>query len=211
MTDLFSEQVPSIQVIAPGITLLKQFADSSELLPLILLIQQQSPFRHMSTTMGHNMRVTTTNCGELGGHSDANGYRYLKTDPLTSKPWPNMPDVFKALAIRASEAAGILGFNPDSCLINHYPIGISMGSHQDKGEIDFNWPIISVSIGLTAIFQVFGATRSGVELEIKQDDGDVLVIGGPARLFYHGVKPIKPDLLQPNLTERINLTLRKAR
>lgn len=211
MNDLFSEQVPANQVLAPGITLLKGFADSGELLSLIYSITQTSPFRHMSTTMGHDMRVTSTNCGEFGGYSNEHGYRYLKTDPLTGQSWPEMPEAFKALAIQASETAGIFGFTPDSCLINHYPIGISMGSHQDKEEADFKWPIVSVSLGLSAIFQVFGKSRSGVELEIKLDDSDVLVISDQARLHYHGVKPVKPDLLQPRLSERINLTFRKAR
>lgn len=211
MNDLFSDQVLQQKRLPPGITLLKAFSNSSDLIPLINDIKSQSPFRHLTTTMGHNMRVTTTNCGEFGGHSDQHGYRYLRQDPLTSQPWPSMPELFKSIAIRAAHSAGISNFNPDSCLINHYPIGISMGSHQDKEEADFSWPIVSVSIGLPATFQVFGNTRSGVEHEILLEDGDVLVLSGAARMYYHGVKPIKADVLQPTLTERINLTFRKAR
>lgn len=209
--DLFSTQHPAKTVLAPGITLLKDYADAHTLHTLLPSITQQSPFRHMMTTMGHNMRVTSTNCGPLGGYSDHNGYRYLAHDPATQQPWPAMPPAFSSLANQAAAEAGIENFYPDSCLINHYPIGISMGSHQDKEEQDFNWPIVSVSIGLSAVFQVFGNTRSGVELEIPLDDGDVLVLSGPARLYYHGIKPIKADPLQPNLSSRINLTFRRAR
>lgn len=211
MTDLFSDQQPLKQVIAPGITLLKSFASTTELIPLIQQIQSQSPLRHMGTSMGHKIRVSSTNCGDLGGYSDDLGYRYLKKDPLTQQPWPSMPPAFKYLAVTAAMEAGISNYNPDSCLINHYPIGISMGSHQDKAEKDFRWPIVSVSIGLPAVFQVFGQTRSGVEIEIPLEDGDVLILDGPARLYYHGVKPVKPNLMQPNITERYNMTFRHAR
>ena len=211
MSDLFSDQQTLKQVVAPGITLLKRYASTTELMPLIQQIKTQSPLRHMGTSMGHKMRVSSTNCGNLGGYSDEFGYRYLKNDPLTQQAWPSMPSAFKHLAIKAAMEAGILNFNPDSCLINHYPIGISMGSHQDKEERDFSWPIVSVSMGLSAVFQIFGKTRSGVELEILLEDGDVLILAGPARLYYHGVKPVKADLMQPNLTDRYNMTFRQAR
>lgn len=211
MFDLFSDQSPRLQDRGHGITLLARYANSDQLLPLIKQVLSQSPLRHMSTRMGHNMRVTTSNCGDYGGHSDQNGYRYLSHDPLTHTPWPTMPKAFSDLATKAAQEAGVDYFTPDSCLINHYPIGVSMGSHQDKEESHFNWPIVSVSLGLSAIFQVFGNSRSGVEQEIQLNDGDVLVLSGHSRLFYHGVKPVKADPLQPNLTERFNLTFRKAR
>ena len=211
MNDLFADQAAKKQSIDVGVTLLKGYADTDLFTTLIHNILSVSPLRHMGTTMGHNMRVTTSNCGEFGGNSDINGYRYLAKDPLTHQSWPDMPDAFYKLAVSAAEQAGILNFSPDSCLINHYPIGVQMGSHQDKEELDFSWPIVSVSIGLSAIFQIFGQTRSGVEREIQLDHGDVLILSGPARLYYHGVKAIKPDKLQPNLTERFNLTFRTAR
>jgi alkylated DNA repair protein (DNA oxidative demethylase) len=211
MNDLFADQSPKKQILGQGITLLKGYADPLIIQPIINNIIKLSPLRHMSTTMGHKMRVTSTNCGEFGGYSNEHGYRYLKHDPITQQPWPAMPGTLLDLASNAALEAGVANFKPDSGLINHYPIGISLGSHQDKEEIDFNMPIVSISLGLSAIFQIFGETRSGVELEINLEHGDVLILSGPARLYYHGVKPVKPDLLQPNLNERFNITLRKAR
>jgi alkylated DNA repair protein (DNA oxidative demethylase) len=211
MNDLFGNQAPQKQVLDDGITLLKAYANPELITPAVNRIIEQASLRHMGTAMGHKMRVSSTCCGELGGYNDQNGYRYLKRDPLSQKPWPEMPKEFLDLAANAALESGIADFKPDSGLINHYPIGISMGSHQDKEEANFNWPIVSISLGLTATFQIFGKTRSGIKLEIRLEDADVLVLSGPARLLYHGVKAIKPDLLQPNLQNRINITLRKAR
>ncbi|MFT6261407.1 MAG: alkylated DNA repair protein (DNA oxidative demethylase) [Crocinitomicaceae bacterium] len=211
MNDLFDDQAPSKQIFEEGITLLKAYADPSLITPAVNRIIEQAPLRNMGTAMGHKMRVSSTCCGELGGYNDKNGYRYLKRDPLSQKPWPEMPREFLQIAANAALESGVANFKPDSALINHYPVGISMGSHQDKEEADFNWPIVSISLGLTATFQVFGKTRSGIRLEIRLEDADVLVLSGAARLYYHGVKAVKPDLLQPNLQHRVNITLRKAR
>jgi alkylated DNA repair protein (DNA oxidative demethylase) len=209
MNDLFDEQVPRKQVLEEGVTLLKSFVTPSLISQVVERIIEHAPLRHMGTTMGHKMRVSSTCCGPLGGYNDENGYRYLKLDPLTQQPWPHMPREFLEIAANAALECGIVNFKPDSALINHYPIGISMGSHQDKEEADFNWPIVSISLGLSANFQIFGKTRNGIQREVVLEDADVLVLSGPARLYYHGVKSIKPDLLQPNLQQRINI--RKVR
>ena len=121
-----------------------------------------------------------------------------------------MPETFKQLAIRAALEAGYPLFSADACLINQYLIGTKLGSHQDKNEQDFSQPIVSVSIGLAAVFQIFGDQRSGKPINIKLIDGDVMVWGRSARLIYHGVKALAPDQLAPNQKQRINLTFRAS-
>ncbi|WP_196140940.1 alpha-ketoglutarate-dependent dioxygenase AlkB [Aliikangiella sp. G2MR2-5] len=208
--DLFSSQRPDIQEIYPEVYLLADFVDTQPLLQVIWEIAAQSPFRKMQTPMGHYTGIELTNCGPYGWVSDSKGYRYAAKDPLTGKPWPAMPQSFFQLAKDAAFKSGFKNFNSDACLINHYQIGDKLGSHQDKDEGEFDSPIVSVSIGLPATFQIFGKTRSGVEKELMLHGGDVLVWGGDSRLIYHGVKTIKADKQQPNLTERFNITFRKA-
>jgi DNA oxidative demethylase len=121
-----------------------------------------------------------------------------------------MPKPFSQVAILAAEKAGFNGFIPDACLINQYHIGAKLGSHQDKNEQNFDWPIVSVSMGLQAVFQIFGSERSGIQKNYLLSDGDVMVWGGKSRLIYHGIKTLKADPLNPHLTSRINLTFRKV-
>ena len=210
MADLFSHQQPSQQEIAPGFTLLKGLVNGAEFTPLIQHIIKLAPVRHMMTPMGHASKVAMSNCGPMGWVSDQQGYRYSPCDPITQLPWPNLPKPFSKLAQRAAKLVGINDFTPDACLINHYEIGVGMGKHQDIEEADFRWPIVSVSLGLSAIFQVSGAKRTGNNINILLEDGDVLVIHGQARRFYHGIRALKVDPLQPTLAHRYNLTLRKA-
>ncbi len=211
MADLFSNLQPIKQALAPGITLLKGRASDMDFLPHIQRIIQQAPLRHMMTPMGHASQVAMSNCGHLGWVSDQQGYRYSTTDPLTNTPWPQMPQDWFAFAQEIAKEVGIDHFAPDACLINQYKMGVAMGKHQDIDETGFNWPIISVSLGLKAVFQVSGKTRTGKNLNIILEDMDVLVLHGPARRYYHGVQAIKADPLQPNLIHRFNLTFRKAR
>ncbi len=211
MADLFSNQQPLKQELMPGITLLKGIANEIEFLPHIKRIIQQAPLRHMMTPMGHASKVAMSNCGPLGWVSDKQGYRYSPTDPLSDLAWPKMPSTFFDFAQKAAKEVGIDNFCPDACLINQYAVGVAMGKHQDIDETGFNWPIVSVSLGLKAVFQVSGNARTGKNLNILLEDMDVLVLHGPARLYYHGVQAIKADPLQPNLKHRFNLTFRKAR
>ncbi len=210
MADLFSSQQPSQQEIAPGLTLLKGLVSGPEFVPLIQHIIKLAPLRHMMTPMGHASKVAMSNCGSLGWVSDQQGYRYSPCDPTTGLPWPNLPQPFSKLAQLAAKMVGIEHFNADACLINDYEIGVGMGKHQDIDEADFHWPIVSVSLGLSAVFQVSGAKRTGKNINILLEDGDVLVIHGPARRFYHGIRALKADPIQPSLINRYNLTLRKA-
>ncbi|MNE33821.1 Alpha-ketoglutarate-dependent dioxygenase AlkB [compost metagenome] len=164
----------------------------------------------MYTPGGLRMAVGLTNCGTLGWVSDEHGYRYSPSDPLSGKPWPALPPVLLALAARAAGLAGFEGFVPDACLVNHYLPGTRLSLHQDRDEQDFGQPIVSVSLGLPAVFLFGGLQRADKARRIPLSHGDVLVWGGEDRLRFHGVLPIKPGV-HPRMGERrINLTLRKA-
>ena len=126
------------------------------------------------------MAVAMTWCGDWGWVTDAQGYRYQRTDPLSGEPWPLMPAVFRSLAVKAASAGGYSGFEPDACLVNRYAPGAKMGLHQDKDEDDFGQPIVSVSLGTPAMFQFGGARRSDRPQRVPLEHGDVVVWGGPA-------------------------------
>lgn len=180
------------------------------LLPSIDAIAAQAPFRHMLTPGGRRMSVALTNCGTLGWHSDARGYRYTRIDPLTGLPWPAMPDSFLQLARSAAEQAGFPGYAPDACLINRYLPGTQLTMHQDRNERDFGAPIVSVSLGMSATFLFGGLARSDRAARVPLQHGDVVVWGGADRLRYHGILPVKGPA-HPLLGEqRINFTFRKA-
>lgn len=169
-----------------------------------------APLRNMTTPGGYRMSVAMTNCGRLGWVSDHTGYRYDANDPETGKPWPRLPPSFIDLATSASAAAGFVDFTPDACLINRYETGAKLSLHQDKDERDFTAPIVSVSLGVPATFLFGGAKRTDKTLRIPLEHGDVVVWGGPSRLVYHGVSPVKAGQHPALLDTRINLTFRKA-
>lgn len=181
-----------------------------EILRDLAAVIQATPLRQMVTPGGYTMSVTTASCGDLGWVSDKNGYRYASLDPLTQKPWPAMPPSFIQLARQASDMAGFANFEPDACLINRYQLGARMGLHQDKDEQDFSQPIVSVSLGVTAVFQMGGFVRSDKTLKLPLYHGDVLVWGGESRLRFHGVMPVKAGYHPSFGGSRINLTFRKA-
>jgi alkylated DNA repair protein (DNA oxidative demethylase) len=159
---------------------------------------------------GVTMSVAMTNCGQAGWITDRSGYRYSATDPLSGRPWPALPPLFAAVAARAARTAGFGEFAPDACLINRYAPGARLSLHQDRNERDFSQPIVSVSLGLPAVFRIGGGTRSGKLTDVALDDGDVVVFGGPARLMFHGVKALAEGAHAVLGACRINLTLRKA-
>jgi alkylated DNA repair protein (DNA oxidative demethylase) len=198
--------------LGPGTAILRGFARDSEavLLDALFSIARKSPFRHMMTPGGYRMSVAMTNCGCLGWITDRKGYRYDAIDPETQVRWPAMPTPFMDLAQRAAVAAGFAEFVPDACLINRYEPGARLTLHQDKNEVDFDEPIVSVSLGLPAVFQFGGKERSDSITRISVVHGDVLVWGGPARLRYHGVLPLKSGVHPLVGGYRFNLTLRKA-
>ena len=173
-------------------------------------IERAAPFRHMVTPGNLTMSVAMTNCGAWGWVSDRTGYRYDAHDPESSRRWPRMPEAFLELARSAAAAADYADFDPDACLINRYAAGTRLSLHQDKDEQDFNAPIVSVSLGLPAVFLFGGMKRSDRPVRVPLVHGDVVVWGGPARLRYHGVLPLKPGHHPLLGSHRINLTFRKA-
>jgi DNA oxidative demethylase len=198
--------------LAPGAWLLRGFAlgHVTALMPAIEHIKTAAPFRHLVTPGGFRMSVAMTNCGSLGWVSDRRGYRYDACDPLSGRPWPPMPPVFLELARAAAQAGGFSGFTPDACLLNRYDPGARLTLHQDKDERDFSAPIVSVSLGLPAIFLFGGDSRKDKQRRVPLQHGDVVVWGGPARLHHHGVLALKDghhDLLG---SRRLNLTFRCA-
>jgi DNA oxidative demethylase len=214
--DLFAgvpDARPSQELIAEGAVLLRGFARSFEadLIAALRDIEAQAPFRHMVTPGGHQMSVAMTNCGSFGWVTDRTGYRYDPNDPETGTPWPAMPPSFSALARQAAAKAGFGEFSPEVCLINRYAPGARMSLHQDKDEHDFGAPIVSVSLGLPAIFLFGGLKRSDKTRRFRLEHGDVVVWGGPARLVYHGVAPLADGEHALMGRQRINLTFRKAR
>ena len=197
--------------LGDGITLLRAFARTAQLLPIVEQIASLAPFRHLVTPGGQTMSVAMTNCGPVGWTSDRSGYRYSSRDPLSDRDWPPMPREFMALALDAARICGFADFVPDACLINRYAQGARLTAHRDSDEQNFAQPIVSVSMGLPASFAFYGLTRGGKGKTVALVDGDVLVWGGPSRLVYHAVRPLKPGLHPLTGAFRYNLTFRHAR
>lgn len=212
MRDLFDQTEPR-QILAPGAVLLRGFALASEdaVLRAAADVSAAAPFRHMTTPGGYRMSVAMTNCGALGWVTDRTGYRYSADDPQTGLLWPAMPDAFRALAETAAREAGYPDFAPDACLINRYEPGAKLSLHQDKDEKDFSNPIVSVSLGLPATFQFGGLKRTDPIAKYILHHGDVVVWGGPSRLFYHGILALKRGEHERLGPFRLNLTFRKSR
>lgn len=180
------------------------------LLPELRKILAQSPFRKMVTPGGFTMSAALSSCGDLGWSTDARGYRYTPLDPLSQQPWPAMPDALRLLAVQAAADAGFADFAPDACLINRYVPGAKMSLHQDKNERRYSEPVVSISLGLPAIFLFGGHERSDKAQKVSLFHGDVVVWGGVDRLRFHGVMPIKEGVHPIMGPQRINLTLRTA-
>jgi DNA oxidative demethylase len=214
--DLFesvSDSRPPRETIVEGAVLLRAFARpvEAELIAALREITAQAPFRRMFTPGGHQMSVAMTNCGRAGWVTDRSGYRYDPLDPESGKAWPAMPPVFSRLAAEAAGEGGFKDFAPDVCLINRYEPGARMSLHQDKDELDFAAPIVSVSLGLPATFLFGGSKRSDKPKGFRLQHGDVVVWGGPSRLFFHGVAPLADGEHAVLGRRRINFTFRKAR
>ena len=205
-------EVRPVAELRPGAVLLRGFAlrDDGAYLDAVHAVAMQAPFRHMVTAGGLRMSVAMTNCGALGWVSDRTGYRYDAIDPESGKKWPPMPSCFLDLAKDSAARAGYPDFLPDACLINRYEVGSRLSLHQDKDEEDFSAPIISVSLGVPAVFQLGGLRRADRPLRVPVQHGDVIVWGGRARLLYHGVMPLKEAHHSILGRHRVNLTFRKA-
>ncbi|ART51888.1 alpha-ketoglutarate-dependent dioxygenase AlkB [Acidovorax carolinensis] len=200
------------EVLEPGALVLRGFAleQAADLLRAVGQVAAQAPLRHLVTPGGLRMSVAMTNCGALGWVSDRSGYRYDPIDPDSGQPWPAMPARLRQLAGDAAQAAGYPGFVSDACLVNRYAPGTRLSLHQDRDEGNYAHPIVSVSLGIAAMFLWGGAQRADKARRVALMHGDVVVWGGPARLRFHGVLPL-PDGSHPLTgTHRINLTFRKA-
>jgi alkylated DNA repair protein (DNA oxidative demethylase) len=211
---LFDNDVtpPSCEPLEEGAVLLRGFArDNAEaLLKGVAEVTQTAPFRHLVTPGGYTMSVAMSNCGRVGWVSDRSGYRYDPIDPQTGLPWPPIPASFLDLAVRAAVEGGFPNYDPDACLINRYVAGSKLGLHQDRDENDQWAPIVSVSLGLPAVFLWGGKKRSDPVRRLRVESGDVVVWGGPARFVYHGVAPLKDGEHPLTGDARINLTFRKV-
>ena len=219
--NLFDDASPAYaapEAIAPGAAILRGYAlpVADALMQGVEAVLAAAPLRHLVTPGGQTMSVAMSNCGPLGWVSDRRGYRYSAVDPLSNRPWPAMPDGFLALATRAAAEAGFAGFKPNACLINRYHPGARMGLHQDRDEGgggggptgDFSAPIVSVSLGLPAVFLFGGLQRKDKTTRWPLLHGDVVVWGGPSRLAFHGVAPLKEGEHAALRARRINLTFR---
>jgi DNA oxidative demethylase len=201
-----------VEPLTEGAVILRAFAvrEAAGLLQSLCKVLAVAPFRHMVTPGGYRMSVAMTNCGCVGWVTDRSGYRYAPVDPTTQRRWPALPRSFLDLAARAAAAGGFEGFVPDSCLINHYAPGAQLSLHQDKNEQNFSAPIVSMSLGLPAVFLFGGLRRSDRARRLWLESGDVAIWGGPARLVFHGVAPLSDGIDPLTGRCRINLTFRKA-
>ena len=203
---------PRTLELAPGAVLLGGLAAARgpQLLRQMAEIAAVAPFRHMSTPGGRGMSAAMTNAGALGWVSDHRGYRYSGDDPATGSPWPAMPGPFLELAAAAASAAGLDRFRPDACLLNRYAPGARLTLHQDRNEASLEHPIVSVSLGLPAIFLWGAGRRTDRPRRVPLLHGDVVVWGGPSRLAFHGVDTLPGGVHPLAGPFRYNLTFRVA-
>ncbi|MEE1611817.1 alpha-ketoglutarate-dependent dioxygenase AlkB family protein [Microvirga sp. CF3016] len=197
--------------LSPGLIYYPDYLDrpaQERLLQALREITRQAPlYTPRMPRTGKPFSVRMTNCGPLGWVSDVDGYRYQPAHPETGEPWPSMPDQ----VLRVWEELSGYPHPPDACLINFYEPTARMGMHQDKDEEDFAAPVVSLSLGDTALFRYGGLERKDPTKSIRLRSGDAIVFGGPARLIYHGIDRLtagSSDLLPQG--GRLNLTLRKV-
>lgn len=210
--DTCEADTPTAEPLGDGATLLRGFARpvQDRLFADVRAVIAAAPLRHLVTPGGLAMSVAMTNCGPLGWVSDRRGYRYEPNDPDSGRPWPALPSSFQQLARDAARAGGFEGFTPDACLVNRYLPGTRLSLHQDRDERHLGAPIVSVSLGLPAVFQFGGLQRSDKPMRLSLRHGDVVVWGGPARLRFHGVLPLAEGEHPLLGRQRINLTFRAA-
>ena len=201
----------NLQMDFAGLRLYPGYLDRSGQVALLAALRQvfaAAPlFTPRMPKSGRPFTVRMSNCGPLGWISDEAGYRYQTTHPVTGRPWPPMPDALIAMW----EDLARYPFPPEACLINFYGPAAKMGPHQDRDEEDFDAPVVSLSLGDSCLFRVGGLKRGDPTRSFRLDSGDALVLGGGARLAFHGVDRIYPgtSTLLPE-EGRINLTLRRV-
>jgi DNA oxidative demethylase len=214
--DLFDDlPVPNEDLhtaLAPGAVLMRGLgrADDVDILQAVESVIAQAPLRHLQTPGGYTMSIQTTRCGSMGWVSEPGGYRYAPSNPSTRAPWPAMPQCLLDFAVRAATEAGYPDFVPDSCMVNQYLPGNKLGLHQDRDERDLRAPVVSLSLGLPAIFLFGGLQRTGKTQRHRLAHGDVVVWGGPSRLAFHGVLPVAEGAHALLGRRRVNVTFRKV-
>ena len=198
--------------IAPGVTFTPGYLDRAaqdELLAAVRAVIAAAPlYTPRMPRTATPMSVRMTNCGPLGWVTDAaRVYRYQATHPETGAPWPPIPDIL----LRAWNELSGYALPPEACLVNFYSADARMGLHQDKDEQDFAAPVVSLSLGDTALFSVGGCKRGDPTNSVRLASGDAVVLGSEGRLAFHGVDRILPgtSTLLPE-GGRINLTLRRV-
>lgn len=197
--------------LAPGLIYRPEYLDRAAQLALrdaiLAVLEVAPPFQPRMPRTGTPFSVRMSNCGPLGWVSDEAGYRYQPSHPETGRPWPAIP----GLALGAWRDLADHQALPEACLINLYGPTARMGLHQDRDEADFDAPVLSLSLGDAALFRWGGTARKGPTRSIKLCSGDAIVLGGPARLIFHGIDRIYPgsSSLLPD-GGRINLTLRRV-
>lgn len=212
--DLFDEPPPSVahEALAKGAVLMRGFAleDDALLLQAVESVMALAPPSHWQTPGGRMMSVATTRCGPLGRSPGPDGNYDSLQHPQSREAWPAMPDCLMDFALHAAAAAGFPNYVPDSCLINVYVPGAKLGLHQDRYERDLRQPIVSLSLGLPAVFLFGGHQRSDHADRYRLAHGDVVVWGGPSRLRFHGILPLADGTHALLGRRRINVTFRKA-
>lgn len=174
----------------------------------VMALVRDAPFYSPAVPGGRRMSVAITGLGPLSWTSDATGYRYVASHPSTGRPWPPMPPILAELWRRLAPGAP----DPDACLINLYRDGARMGLHQDRDEQDFSVPVLSISLGDSAMFRIGGLKRSDPTRSLKLSSGDICLLTGPARLAFHGIdRVIEGSSTVVPGGGRLNLTLRRAR
>ncbi len=210
MDHLFGELGQLTPQVLRGVHIYKGMVNAngqSAMVQDIRAIARKAPFYSPITPGGRPLSVKMTSAGQFGWFSDRSGYRYIEQHP-SGAMWPQIPksvlDIWQQVAPHAPE--------PECCLINYYGEATKMGLHQDRDEADFQWPVVSISLGDSALFRVGNVTQGGKTESTWLESGDVAVLGGDARLAYHGVDRIKfgSSTLLPK-GGRINITLRIVR
>ena len=198
--------------IGPGAVLMRGLgrAADAEMLQAVESIIAQAPLQQPHTPGGYTMSIQTTRCGSVGWLSEPGGYRYSTINPRTGQPWPAIPECLMDFAIDAATQAGYPDFVPDSCMINQYLPGNKLGLHQDRDERDLRAPVVSLSLGLPAIFLFGGLQRTGKTQRYRLAHGDVVVWGGPSRLAFHGILPLAHGDHALVGQRRLNVTFRRV-
>ena len=207
---LFSQLAaePTHEQLFPGAVLMRGLAlpQEIEFFAAIEAILAAAPLHHAATPTGLPMGVMVSDCGT----PEAFRRRWDSTQPSARRLWPPMPRVLLDFSLRCALRAGFPLFRPDTCHINRYEAGIKLGIHQDRHECDLTQPIVSISLGLECVFLLGGLQRTDPTKRILLEHGDVIVWGGPSRMRFHGVMPLKPGHHPITGPYRYNLTFRKV-